>query len=415
MAAVTVIVAMTTQGAIEQTLAEQHAEEAAILGKLQEQAPDLLTSLRKPIVTTLSDRFHAHIVLTDIDGRTLWDTGTGERPPEAGSITATETGPDGNVSKTPLFVFIGFSSGPSIPWALIGAIAAALVVIAALAAIPLANFVTRPLRKLAFAARAIRDGDLDVRVEAATPREVADLATSFNDMAAELARADSQRKQMTADIAHELRSPLTNILAHLDAIEDGVVDPTPDQIWIISSETVRLARLVEDLQTLAALDERNLTLRVVPTDICRAIDIAIEASRGRAAEKEVTIRRLGMCEAEVAVDPMRFGQIMGNLLDNGLEHTPERGEVTVAVRTGTQEVEVTVTDTGAGIDPEFLPHVFDRLSRSDPSRNPGSGGRGLGLTIARGLARAHGGDIIANNKPDCGAAFVVTLPLSGSH
>ncbi len=467
----TVAVAVTTSDALEGTLAEQREAEAVITETLNIAAFEVETWPElQPTADDLAEDFEARIVLTDVDGRRLIDTGAGNLPPiegvidpfgalaefgetippevelfndalracleeegipyeldEFGDVFVVDGGADdlavggcydfAAVSlsdelsgiKEPALLFIGFSVTPSVPWVLIAVIAAGVIVIAAGAATGLSGYLTKPLQALASAARAVRQGDLDVRVDAVPPSEVADLADSFNDMTEELARAEVRRRQLTADVAHELRSPLTNILSHLDAIDDGVIEPTPDQIQIVTSEALRLTHLVDDLQTLAAMDGHSLTLHPAPTDLTRVVDVAIEARQGRALEKDITVVREGHC-GDVTVDRKRFDQIVGNLLDNALEHTPDGGTVAITMSDGAAGVEIAVSDTGPGIDDDLLPYVFDRLSRADTSRTPGHGGRGLGLAIARGLARAHGGDISAENLAGGGARFVVRVP-----
>lgn len=475
---VTVAVAFTTSDAMEDTLAEQREAEDEIVGALTEQSLVVETwPEAQPLVDELGEEFQARIVLTEKDGRRLLDTGAGALPPlaavidpvgrfakftddasfdipayyktlatcfeaaeipykvdKSGKVFVGDDDDGGEMVKAcyaqaaeplisgapvgvveePALLFIGFSVAPSIPWFLVGMITAVVIAVAVFAAALMTRVVTRPLNSLTSAARSIREGNLDVRVDAASPTEVAELATSFNDMAEELARAEARRKQLTADVGHELRSPLTNILAHLDAIDDGVTEPTPDEVRIITSEAVRLAHLVDDLQTLAAIDEQALRLNLAPEDLCGVLDVAIEARRRRALDKEVAVLREGACDEKVGIDRIRFDQMIGNLLDNALEYTPDGGTVKVLVIDGAEEVKITVSDTGPGIDPDFLPYVFDRLSRADPSRHPGGGGRGLGLAIARGVARSHGGDIAASNNDDDGASFIITIPRGNS-
>ncbi len=477
--AVTVTVALTTNRALEQTLADQAEARQTILEELNELALEIdWWDEAELLIEELAEDFSARIALTDVDGFVLLDTGDGELPPLEGVIDPfgplaeftddflfdTETfndelagcleeasiaylidesgelfliGDDFNEEaaeildecyqfavvaaekdqggvKEPALLFVEFETTPAIPWTAIGLVAAAVIAIAAATAAPLSGIVTGSLRRLSAAAHSIRQGDLDVRVEADAPAEVADLADSFNEMTTALAIAEERRKQLTADVAHELRSPLTNILGHLDAIEDGVIAASPDQVGIISSEAVRLARLVDDLQTLAALDEHTLTLETQPTDLCALVDRALGARRVRAADSSIAIQRMGECRSPISIDPTRIDQIIGNLLDNALEHTPPDGTVTARIEDTEDEVTVSVQDTGPGIDPGLLPRVFDRLSRADTARTPGNGGRGLGLAIARGLARTHGGDIEATNDPDGGARFTLTLPRSES-
>jgi two-component system sensor histidine kinase BaeS len=410
-AAVTAIVATATFSTFQKTLSERRNSEWAITQRLEAAAVAGDATNERSVIKGLSQKYDARIVLTDVDKRVLVDTGSGRLPPLVATVYAYEYDAAGKiVDKQPRLVFVGLSAAPSIPWPLIVLVAAPIAGAAAAVAIPLSGFVTRPLRQLSSAAQSIREGELDARVDVTTPREVADLAASFNLMAEELARADVRRRQVTADIAHELRSPLTNILSHLDAIADGVIEPAPDQLQIITFEAVRLARLVDDLQTLAALDEHALTLRAAPTDLCRLLDVAIEARRARTLAGELSVTRDGTCRSPVSLDAVRFDQAFGNLLDNALAHTPRGGHIDVLLSDCGDEIEIAVADSGPGIPPDFLPRVFDRLSRADPSRSEGAHGRGLGLAIARGLVRAQGGDITVGNSEAGGARFVIALP-----
>ena len=270
-----------------------------------------------------------------------------------------------------------------------------------------------PLQSLGTAARRLGRGDLSQRAETTGPNEVRELAQSFNLMAADLEEAERHRRNLTADIAHELRTPLTNIQGYLEAMRDGLVQPTPDTIDTIHAQALQLSRLVDDLRLLAQVESGDLQLQDDPVSPSVLLQSCVEAVRPRADAKGVTLT----LQAEdslppVYVDSTRISQVVGNLLENAITHTPEGGNVTVAATTANDQVEVMVSDTGPGIAPEDLPRLFDRFYRADPSRSRGTGGSGLGLTIARRLVEAHGGTIDAESVPGQGSRFTVRLPAS---
>ncbi len=269
-----------------------------------------------------------------------------------------------------------------------------------------------PLQNLGAAARRLGRGDLSQRAETAGPTEIRELAQSFNAMAEGLEEAERQRRHLTADVAHELRTPLSNIQGYLEAIRDGLVQPTPEAIDTIHSQALHLSRLVEDLRLLAQVEAGELRLRLSSVHIGALLQASLEAVRPRAEAKGVTI----IFEDEPALPPAeldstRIAQVIGNLLENAITHTPEGGSVSVSALSTASSVEVTVSDTGPGINPEDLPRLFDRFYRADPSRSRDTGGSGLGLTIARRLVEAHGGTIEAKSAAGDGSRFIVSLPF----
>ncbi len=309
----------------------------------------------------------------------------------------------------PAYLFVSYDVDPPVPWVRLGWVAAVVLGLAVGAALITGGVIVGPIRRLTKAADGIRGGDLTVRVPAEGADEIAVLAGSFNDMASSLENADRRRKQLTSDVAHELRSPVTNIIGHLDAVEDGVSEPTPDHLAVISSEAQRLHGLIEDLGQLAQADEGEIRLLREEQNVGALVSRAVDARRALAEDRGVTLR----CDAPTAiasVDALRMEQVVGNLLDNAMRAVGEGGEITVDVASATGQVSISVADDGPGIPDELLDSVFDRLRRGDKARTPGDAGRGLGLAIARALVRAHGGDIAVSNRPEGGAQFVVTLP-----
>ena len=268
-----------------------------------------------------------------------------------------------------------------------------------------------PVQRLGATARQLGRGDLSQRAEVTGPTEIRHLAHSFNSMAAELEEAEGRRRSLTADIAHELRTPTSNIQGYMEAIKDGVFQPTPETVDTIHEQSLLLSRLVEDLRLLAQVDGGELQLQRTQTHVEGLVRSCVDALRPRAEAKGVT---LGVDAAETLpeldLDATRIAQAVGNLLDNAATHTPEGGSVTVSVQASDNIVEVQVADTGPGIAPDDLQRVFDRFYRADPSRSRSTGGTGLGLTIARRLVEAHGGSIEADSVVGQGSRFIIRLP-----
>jgi signal transduction histidine kinase len=274
--------------------------------------------------------------------------------------------------------------------------------------------ISRPLRSINRAAQALSGGDLGVRVRPPAVREVADLAQSFNRMADSLAQADQQRRQLTADVAHELRTPLSIIKGRLEGIQDGVYSAEPEQIDGLLDEVALLERLIEDLRILALADTGQLALHPEAVDPAHLVRDAGRSFAHQAEERGVALRVEAPAGLpELTADPQRIAQVLANLVANALRHTPPGGAVTVGVAPGELGVVFTVCDTGTGIAPEDLPRIFDRFYRADPSRARASGGAGLGLAIARRLVESHGGRIWAASAPGQGTAVSFTLPTGG--
>lgn len=281
----------------------------------------------------------------------------------------------------------------------------------------LASALTRPLRELTNAARAIARGQLEQKVRVRSRDELGELAGAFNQMSADLARARDLRREMTADIAHDLRTPLSVILGHAEALRDGVLPPTPETFGLIHDETLHLNRLVEDLRTLSLAEAGELKLVRRPTAPSALLEHAVAAQTPRAQQQNVELRtEIEPGLPEVDVDPDRMAQVLNNLLDNALRHTPVGGRVVCRV-TGdatrpASPVTLSISDSGLGIASEDLPRIFDRFYRADKSRAraPEQGGSGLGLAIAKSIVEGHGGRIWAESQPGAGAQFFIELP-----
>jgi signal transduction histidine kinase len=273
--------------------------------------------------------------------------------------------------------------------------------------------ITAPLGALSRAAEAIAGGDLGRRVAVRSDDEIGRVARSFNQMAESLAQADVQRRNMIADIAHELRTPLTVVQGSLEALMDGVYELTPENVASVYRQTLVLSRLVGDLRDVALAEAGQLQLDRKPVSLPAVIDQVSAGLEAQAREKGVTVK-LEMAETLPAVeaDEQRLAQVLFNLMSNALRHTPAGGTITVSAEQREGQLVVGVRDTGTGIAPEDLPHVFERFYRADRSRARSTGGSGLGLTIARQIVEAHGGRIWAQSWLGAGSTFMFRLPLS---
>lgn len=294
-----------------------------------------------------------------------------------------------------------------------GLIAAGLSLLLALL---LSYTLMRPVRELTQAARRLGERDLSQRVRVSGRDELAELARTFNRMADSLQQAEESRKALTADIAHELRTPLAVQRASLEAMQDGVYPLTPDNLASVLEQNLLLTRLVNDLRTLALADAGQLTLERTPTDLAALVQRTVERFQPQANARNIALQ----FDVEQTagsfmrnVDPQRIEQILSNLLTNALRYTPDGGQIAVrlaAAPSTSGDVQITVHDSGPGIPAEALPYVFERFYRADRSRSRSEGGSGLGLAIARQLAEAHGGSLTAANHAQGGAVFSLTLP-----
>ncbi|MCH5672159.1 sensor histidine kinase [Streptomyces gilvus] len=304
-----------------------------------------------------------------------------------------------------------FDMSPANKAKIIGVVGLVLAVTVAVTAV-VATRLVRPLRALTEAAQ--QPPELHVRVPVTTRDETGILAEAFNDLTERRERIEAQRKAMVSDIAHELRSPLTNIRGWLEVTRDGVVDPDPALLGSLHEEAMVLQRVIDDLQDLAAADAGTLRLHPEPVRADDLLDQVAAAHRVAAAGAGVTLRTETDGSPWLDADPVRMRQALGNLVSNALRHTPAGGTVTLAAHRNGDEVVFTVSDTGTGIAPQDLPHVFERFWRAEKSRSRRTGGSGLGLPIVRHLVTAHRGTITAASEPGTGAVFTIRLPGSGA-
>jgi signal transduction histidine kinase len=285
----------------------------------------------------------------------------------------------------------------------------------------LATALTDRLRRLESASRALAAGDLSTRVLLTGHDEVSTLAAAFNQMAAQLQEAADRQKELErlrsdliAWVGHDLQTPLASIRAILEALADGVVDDpeTVRRYLGMAQRDVRsLSLLIDDLFQMAQIDAGGLKLDLAPNAISDLISDTLERFSELALRQGIRLE--GSLEPgtdPVTMDAPRIGRVLNNLVGNALRHTPAGGKVEILARRNGSRVEVTVADTGEGIRPEDIPHVFEQFYRGDKSRSRATGGSGLGLAIARGIIAAHGGEIHMESAPSAGTRFIFTLP-----
>jgi two-component system OmpR family sensor kinase/two-component system sensor histidine kinase BaeS len=296
----------------------------------------------------------------------------------------------------------------SLVWAALLAAALSLVL-----GVFISRLLTAPLARLTRAAQAIADGDLSQRVQVRSKDEIGDLGTAFNGMAASLAEAETLRRNLIADVSHELRTPLTIIQGNIQAILEGVYPLEMAQMAGLYDETRLLTRLVDDLHDLALADAGQLRLDRTPVNVSDLAQTAVGqfVPVAEAAGVRLTLQT-SEDVPEVLGDADRLAQVLRNLISNAIRHTPAGGQVVMRVGRSDEQVTIRVTDTGSGIAPEDLPHVFDRFYRGDKSRSRRGGGAGLGLAITRQLVTAHGGHIEVASTPGLGTSFVIALPAA---
>src|SRR6478736_4093274 len=274
----------------------------------------------------------------------------------------------------------------------------------------LARGMTQPLRDMAAAARRMEVGDYSVRVRARSRDEVGQLAAAFNRMTAELEDLERSRRDLVANVSHELKTPIAAIRAHLENLADGVEVADPRTLQLMLSQTERLGRLVDQLLDLSRLESGEVPFQVEVVPLAPLVSRVIsEISMGRSIS-DVRIESDVPAHLAAKADAERIHQVLFNLVDNAVRFTPPGGEIRVNARPDGERVEVSVTDTGVGIQPEHLPRVFERFYRVDPARSRDDGGTGIGLAIARSIVEAHGGRIVAKSDPGHGSAFTFDLP-----
>lgn len=272
--------------------------------------------------------------------------------------------------------------------------------------------IAKPLSALMNAADAVAEGDLSVRVPVGGRSEFSQLTHSFNRMVEELALADQRRRNLTADVAHELRTPLQIIQGNLEGVIDGVYAPTPQHIQATLDETRHLARLIEDLRVLSLAEAGQLPMHWEQVEIAEVVADAVTSFEGQAEAAGLTMRaEIADDLPSIRADYGRLDQILSNLLANAIRHTPAGGVIGVRASVIAEGVRIDVSDTGEGIDPADLPYIFDRFWRGDRARtHQDHANSGLGLAITRQLVHAHGGRIDVTSEVGHGTTFTVMLP-----
>ncbi len=277
----------------------------------------------------------------------------------------------------------------------------------------LARRILAPIHALTLSARRLGRGDFSRRVESKAKGEIGELTQTFNSMADNLERAEKMRRDLVADVAHELRTPLSNIRGYLEAVSDGVMEPDTSTIRSLNEEAILLSRMVDELQELALADAGELKLYRQEEDISGLIRKVVDIVYAQAGAKGVSLsikvsEELPPCD----IDSYRVAQVLRNLLENAVIHSAAGTVVTVSARHHDNRVEISVEDTGEGIPPDELPNIFERFYRVDKSRTRATGGSGLGLTIAKRIVEAHGGTIEVQSELGKGSRFSFTIPVS---
>lgn len=273
--------------------------------------------------------------------------------------------------------------------------------------------IVSPVQRLTSAAQKIAAGDLKQRIPSQSQDEIGMLATAFNQMADSLVQHEELRRNLIADVAHELRTPLTVIQSNLEAMLDGVLPTSPQEIATLRDEAAMLTRLVADLRLLSLAESGQLKLEHVKTNPLEVVARAVEPFRLQAQSNEVELNlELASNLPHIEMDVDRMTQVIRNLLSNSLRHTPAGGQVIVTCKSEKpHELLITVSDTGEGISSDDLPYVFDRFYRADKSRSRTSGGSGIGLAIVKQLVEAHGGKVWVESKSGQGTTFGFNLPI----
>ncbi len=374
-----------------------------------------VTSLTEKVSQMYSER----IILTDPSGAVIGDT--------AGELTGTRVNKDWSNKSVRLTygdiqigkIYIKTQERSPLQKTFINSVNKSVItggliagVFGIILALLFSRNILKPIRELTRATKEMKGGDLDQRVDTSAGGEIGKLGDSFNELANRLKEQKTLREEMVSDVAHELRNPLSNVQGYLEGLKEGMVEPSKHVFESLHQQSLVLSRLVDDLRDVnrAKADQLQLDKReIVLEDI---IAKEIEAIKTQANAEEVTIEENLGGPSLVNADPERITQVIRNLLDNGLTHTPPGGKIHLKTHSSEEVVVTTITDDGDGIPEEELPHIFDRFYRVDKSRSRGTGGTGLGLTISKEIVEAHEGEITARSKEGEGSTFEFTLPLA---
>ena len=382
----------------------------------------------QPFVEQWGNLHGWRIILTDTNGTVVADS-RGElvgKPYHPDSPGRAILPPGGESAVGTLYISpelspgAGFPPPPPPPLALYLAIGrfflwGGLVAVAIAVAITffLSRRILAPVKALTSVVKRLGHGDFSQRVQVKDKGELGELAQAFNAMASDLEHTEKLRRNMVADVAHELRTPLSNVRGYLEAIRDKVIKPDAKTIRSLTAEAMLLSRLVDDLQDLALAEAGELKLVCQIEDVSELVKQTVASVQAQATAKGLLVSTsLPDRLPPVNIDYHRISQVLRNLLENAVAHTTKGGAITVAAKQQDNWVEISVTDTGEGIPAEDLPNIFERFYRVDKSRTRTTGGSGLGLTIAKRLVEAHGGKIKAQSEVGKGSCFSFTIPVS---
>ena len=376
----------------------------------------------QPVLERTGPVSGGRIIVRDASGQVVGDSSPGlDRPGgpagpfvpievggrEVGSLQLASTDA-GNIIREPAVSRLASAVNRSLFWSGLLAVGGGILLIGLLS-----RRILAPVQSLTVAAQQLGKGDLKQRVSDEAPGEIGQLARTFNVMAENLEKAEQQRRSLVADVAHELRTPLSNIQGYLEAVKDGLMQPDEKTVDTIYQQVVHVVQLVEDLRVLAMAESGTLRLQQEAGSLNELLNQTADAFRPRAEAKGVDLSvQVPPDLPDVPMDRTRIAQVVANLLENALFHTPEGGSVTLSAQNGNSVVTVAVNDTGSGISSEDLDLVFERFYRVDPSRTRSTGGTGLGLTIAKQLIEAHGGSIGVESSVGQGSRFFFSLPSS---
>jgi two-component system sensor histidine kinase BaeS len=361
----------------------------------------------------LAEGAGARLVVRDANGAMVWPghgMGTAMHGTGSAGVGADVSVAGQTVGTVRLTFAAGAAAGRTVAWSWIAAAAAAALLVALAASWFVSRRITAPLVTMARAARAFAGGDRGARAGIRPPGELGQLARAFDAMAEDVERADRVRRQLAADVAHELRTPLAGLQAGLEELRDGLREPDRRGLASLHDQSLRLGRVVDDLAELSAAESAALTLHRSTVDLSEVARVAL-------AGQEPGLRAAGLVVAAdldgqvlVRGDPDRLHQAIANLLTNAARYCRAGDRVELSVAAADSLGLVRVADTGPGIDPDALPHVFERLWRGPGSRSVA--GSGIGLAVVRELVAAHGGTVDADSTPGRGSAFTIRLPLA---
>ncbi|WP_026486550.1 sensor histidine kinase [Caldanaerobius polysaccharolyticus] len=285
------------------------------------------------------------------------------------------------------------------------------ILVAVILGIQSSKVISEPILKIADAANNIRKGELNTKISLNNKvQELQVLSNSINHLARSLSEQEALRKRLTSDISHELRTPLTILQSHIEAISDGIWEPTPERLEVCKNEVMRLIKLVEQLRHLTDIENDDIKLNVKKFSMTELLNEIVDSFEYHIASKGIKLKRQIKDNVFIEGDRDKVSQVVINIISNAIKYTDSGGFIKVELEEGIGDVYVSIQDSGIGIPKEDLPYIFERFYRSDRSRSRKTGGAGIGLTIAKTLVKAHRGDITVESEEGKGTKFVVKLP-----